>query len=69
LKGLADRLKYYTRAKEVLGVLVSRGLMAPESERDIPILPEFTRGREVLDAEPPVKKTRKAARKKANTRP
>jgi len=64
LKGLEERLKYYTRAKQVLGVPASRGMMEPEFERDIPILPEFTRGREVFDAEPPVKKTRKAGAKK-----
>ncbi len=69
LKGLEDRLKYYTRAKMVLGVLVSRGLMEPESERDIPLLPEFTRGREALDAEPPVKKTRQTSTKKGKRAP
>lgn len=69
LKGLEDRLKYYTRAKQVLGVPASRGIMEPESERDIPILPEFSRGREVLDAEPPVKKTRKARTKKSKRAP
>lgn len=69
LTGLDDRLKYYTRAKQVLGVPATRGIMAPESERDIPVLPEFTRGREVLDAEPPVKKARKAGTKKSKRTP
>lgn len=69
LTGLEDRLKYYTRAKEVLGVPVSRGLMEPESERDIPVFPEFTRGREVLDAEPPVKKARKPRPQKGKRAP
>lgn len=69
LKGLDERLKYYTRAKQVLGVPASRGIMEPESERGVPILPEFTRGREVLDAEPPVKKTRKAGTKKSKRAP
>lgn len=64
LNGLPDRLKYYARAKEVLGVPPSRGLLEPESDLDIPMLPEFTRGREVLDAEPPVKKSRQTRKKK-----
>jgi putative chitinase len=64
LKGLEDRLKYYMRAKQVLGVPASRGLMEPESERDIPLLPEFTRGREALDAEPPARKPRKPRARK-----
>ncbi len=69
LKGLEDRKQYYARAKQVLGVPATRGLMEPESERDIPILPEFTRGREALDAEPPVKKPRKARAKKSKRAP
>jgi len=68
-KGLEDRKQYYVRAKMVLGVPVSRGIMAPESERDIPMLPEFMRGREVFDTEPPVKKARKARAKKSNRAP
>jgi putative chitinase len=64
LTGLPDRLKYYARAKEVLGVPAARGLMEPESDLDIPLLPEFTRGREVLDAEPPVKEERKPRARK-----
>lgn len=69
LTGLDDRLKYYTRAKAVLGVPAARGLLEPESELDIPLLPEFTRGREVLDAEPPVKKTRKPRARKGKRAP
>lgn len=69
LNGLPDRLKYYTRAKAVLGVPAARGLLEPESDRDIPMLPEFTRGREVLDAEPPVKKPRKPRVRKVKRAP
>jgi putative chitinase len=69
LTGFEDRLKYYTRAKEVLGVPPSRGLLEPESDLDIPLLPEFTRGREVLDAEPPVKKPRQPRARKAKRAP
>ncbi len=56
LKGLDDRMKYYSRAKDVLGVLASRGALEPESERGVTLPPEFTRGREVFDAEPVLKR-------------
>jgi predicted chitinase len=69
LTGLEDRLKYYTRAKEVLGVPETRGLLEPESGLDVLMLPEFTRGREVLDAEPPVKKSRKPRAQKGKRAP
>ena len=69
LKGLEERLKYYTRAKAALGVPATRGLLAPESERGIALPPEFTRGREVLDAEPPAKKQPKPKTRKAKRAP
>jgi predicted chitinase len=69
LTGLEDRLKYYDRAKEVLGVPETRGLLEPESDLDVPMLPEFTRGREVLDAAPPVKKSRKPRARKGKRAP
>jgi len=69
LNGLEDRLKYYTRAKQVLGVPAARGLLEPESERDIPMLPEFTRGREVIDDELPVKDERKPRARRAKRAP
>jgi len=75
LNGYADRLKYYARAKQVLGVGTTRAMLEPASEGDLPLLPEFSRGREVLDAEPTVKKMRrpptrkgKRASKKAATK-
>jgi len=63
--GLAERIHYYSRAKEVLGVPASRGVLEPESERGVSLPPEFTRGREELDAELSVKKQRKSPRRKA----
>lgn len=54
LKGLEDRVKYYTRAKQVLGVPVTRSLGIPESERDIQLPPVFTRGVEAFEEEMPV---------------
>ena len=65
LNGLDDRLKYYSRAKDLLGVLASRDVLAPESERGVTLPPEFTRGREVIDLEQPVKKRRKPQTRKA----
>lgn len=64
LNGYEDRLKYYTRAKQVLGVTVTRAALEPASEGDLPVFPEFTRGREVIDAEPPVRKTRRQPTRK-----
>lgn len=69
LKGLEDRLKYYTEAKKVLGVPTSRGLLEPESEQDIPLLPEFTRGSEFPEAELPDKKQRKPRTQKRKRTP
>lgn len=54
LKGLEDRVKYYTRAKQVLGVPVTRSMGIPESERNIQLPPVFTRGAEALAEEMPV---------------
>ncbi len=65
-KGLEERRQYYTRAKTVLGVPLSRGMAIPESMQDIDLVPEFTRGREAQeDTKPPVRKTRKARVKKS----
>ncbi len=64
LNGYQDRLKYYARAKQVLGVGAIRGVLEPAFEDDLPTFPEFTRGREVIDAEPPVKKTRRQPTRK-----
>ncbi|MDZ7269937.1 MAG: glycoside hydrolase family 19 protein [candidate division KSB1 bacterium] len=58
LKGLEDRLKYFTRAKQALGVPATRGLRLPESELDLELPPEFTRGREALEEETPVERER-----------
>lgn len=58
LNGYADRLKYYARAKQVLGVGATRGKPAPASEGDLPLLPEFTRGREEIATASSVKKAR-----------
>ncbi|MGH7495084.1 MAG: glycoside hydrolase family 19 protein [bacterium] len=69
INGLDDRLKYYARAKEILGVRTARGVWAPESDRDLPPFEEFTRGREVVDTEPSVKKARKARAKKSKRAP
>lgn len=76
LKGLEDRLKYYAVAKQVLGVPVSRGLAIPESAQDVELVPEFTRGREVLEEEMPAaqkskprtRKTKRASAKSAQKR-
>lgn len=65
LIGLAERQKYYAKAKQVLGVPATRGLMEPEAERDVPLLPEFTRGREVLGAEPPRRRPQRQAKRGA----
>lgn len=54
LKGLEDRVKYYTRAKQVLGVPVTRSMGIPESERNIQLPPVFTRGVEAFEEEMPV---------------
>jgi predicted chitinase len=68
LNGYQDRLKYYARAKQVLGVGAIRGVLEPASEGDLPPFPEFTRGREVLDAEPPRRRpTRKVKRASAKS--
>ncbi|MBN1560830.1 glycoside hydrolase family 19 protein [candidate division KSB1 bacterium] len=49
VNGLADRLKYYARAKQVLGIGGEREIEA-ETERDLPpSMPEFTRGREEIE--------------------
>jgi len=72
LNGLADRLKYYNRARQVLGFGAIRGVLEPASEGDVSPFPEFTRGREMADAEPPVKKTRRqptSKGKRASTKP
>jgi putative chitinase len=69
LKGLDDRLKYYALAKAALGVPVARGLMEPESEEDILLPPEFTRGSEALDAGPPAEKQRKPRKRKTKPTP
>lgn len=65
LIGLDDRLKYYGRAKGVLGVPTSRGILEPETERGVPLRPEFTRGGESLEEEAPVPGTRKPPARKA----
>lgn len=58
LKGLEDRLKYFVRAKQVLGVPATRGLRLPESELDLELPPAFTRGREALEKEASVERER-----------
>ena len=63
--GLDDRLKYYARAKGVLGVPTFRGEVAPETERGVPLRPEFTRGVEALEEEAPVSGQPKAPARKA----
>lgn len=67
LNGYEDRLKYYTRAKQVLGVTATRAVLEPVSDADLLALPEFTRGHEVLDAEPPrrrpARKTKRVSKK------
>lgn len=62
--GLAERIQYYTRAKEVLGVPASRDVLEPESERGVSLPPEFTRGSEESDTEQ-VRKERESPRKRA----
>lgn len=69
LNGYQDRLKYYTRAKQVLGVGTTRVLSPSVSEGDLPDLPEFTRGREEIAAGAPAKKTRKKSTTKAKRAP
>jgi predicted chitinase len=71
LNGYQDRLKYYTRAKQVLGLGTTRPLLEPAAESDPSPFPEFTRGREVIGAEPPRRRpTRKVKRtsKKSTTK-
>lgn len=67
LNGYEDRLKYYTRAKQVLGVTATRAVLESASDGDLPALPEFTRGHEVLDAEPsrrrPIRKIKPVSKK------
>ena len=58
LNGYDDRLKYYARAKQVLGVSAIRGVLEPASEGELPAFPEFTRGREEVATASPVKKAR-----------
>ncbi len=58
LKGLEDRVKYFARAKQVLGVPATRGIAIPESERGIQLPPVFTRGSEALAEEMPVDQER-----------
>jgi putative chitinase len=49
INGLANRLQYYARAKDVLGIAGERENEA-EMERDLPpSMPEFTRGREEIE--------------------
>lgn len=62
LKGLEDRVKYYTRAKQVLGVPVTRSMGMPESERNIQLPPLFTRGVEALEEEMPVEQSKPRTR-------
>ncbi|MEK7728076.1 MAG: glycoside hydrolase family 19 protein [candidate division KSB1 bacterium] len=70
LKGLEERKHYYARAKTVLGVPISRGMAMPESEQDIELAPEFTRGQEAQeDSAPRAKKARKASKKKSKRAP
>jgi putative chitinase len=62
--GLADRIQYYTRAKEVLGILPDRDILVPESDRGVSLPPVFTRGSEELTAER-ARKPRKSSPRKA----
>lgn len=64
LKGLEDRVKYYTRAKQVLGVPATRSMGIPESERNIQLPPVFTRGTEAFEEEMPVEQERKPGTRK-----
>jgi len=63
LNGYPDRLKYYTRAKQVLGVGATRVMPASTSESDLPARPEFTRGREEIAAAPAKKARKKSTAK------
>jgi hypothetical protein len=62
LNGYPDRQKYFAQSKQILGVGTSRDLPGPDDDSDLPP-PEFTRGREVIDAEPPRRRPRRKAKR------
>jgi putative chitinase len=64
-EGLKDRITYYTRAKQALGVPASRDVLQPESERGVPLPPEFTRASELVDDQPPIRPLRVPTKRRA----